>query len=87
MKGIEEIKAGEPGYDLACHIQTLDSLIDGEPDDDGLGSMLQPIRDDLAKALRALLATQEAIEADADDEEVPYDLARDSVAEVLGVTA
>lgn len=31
---------------------TLDSLIDGEPDDGGLGSTLQPIRERLAALLK-----------------------------------
>ena len=51
------IKRGEPGYDLACDAITLDSLIDGEdPATDDFAAMLAPIRDNIRKALRALLA-------------------------------
>ncbi len=85
MATTKQAKKGDPGFDLEMDLQTLDSLIDGEPDDDGLGSTLHPIRVRLAKALDALRMTQEAIDADADDEEMSYDIARDLVAEALGL--
>lgn len=79
----KQIGKGDAGFNLEMDLQTLDSLIDGEPDDGGLGSVLRPIRERLAKALDALRMTQEAIDAGEDDEEMSYDIAKDLVAEAL----
>jgi len=57
-----DIGQGHPGYRLAQHIGTLDSLIDGQPNDGGLGSALQPVRDALAASLRALINVGVVIE-------------------------
>jgi len=53
----DTIKRGESGYELASDITTLTSLIDGEnPETDDFAAMLVPMRDNLRKALEALLA-------------------------------
>jgi len=79
-----DIDRGHPGYDLAQHVRTLDSLIDGQPDDGGLGSALHPVRTALAASLRALINVGVVIETGdwdtSDDGEDP----RDQVAALLG---
>jgi hypothetical protein len=57
-----DIGRGHPGYRLAQHILTLDSLIDGQPDDGGLGSALHPVRVAMAASLRALINVGVVIE-------------------------
>jgi biotin operon repressor len=79
-----EIDKGHPGYDLAMHVQTLDSLIDGQPNDGGLGSALHPVRTALAKSLRALINVGVVIETGDWDTSDDGEDARDQVAALLG---